>query len=121
MPVVYCASSLALACLEVFVHVDATELPDDLVAIRVELPEDAVVEDVGPLPRGWRAVPGPPSLRRIGSAWAARGQALGLRVPSAVIPEETNLLLNPKHPDMARVVRGLPRKFAFDPRMRPTR
>lgn len=120
VPLVYCAGSLALACLEVFVHLDPDELPDDLVSIRVEIPGDVRVEDVDvrALPRGWRRTPGPAALRAIGTDWVARASSVALRVPSAIIPEEHNVLLNPRHADMARVVTGLPRKFAFDPRMR---
>ena len=120
VPMVYCADSLALACLEVFVHLDPDDLPDDLVSIRVEIPDGVAIDDVDPstLPRGWRKVPGPASLRAIGGEWVARASAVALRVPSAVIPEQRNVLLNPRHPDMTRVVTGLPRKFTFDPRLR---
>ena len=116
----YCAGSLALACLEVFVHLDPDDLPDDLVSIRVEIPGSLAVEDIDPtkLPKSWRKVPGPPALRRLGSEWVAEGRSVALRVPSAVIPDEHNVLLNPRHPDMAKVVFGLPRRFTFDPRMR---
>lgn len=118
--VVYCAGSLALACLEVFVHLDPDDLPDDLVSIRVEVPDSLAVEEIDPtkLPRSWRKVPGPPALRRLGSEWVAQGRSVALRVPSAIIPDEHNVLLNPRHPDMAKVVLGLPRRFTFDPRMR---
>ena len=120
MPVVYTAESLALACLELFVHVDPEDVPDDLVSIASDWPAHVEVEtlDEKKLPRGWRRVPAPPALAELGSAWAAEGRTVALRVPSAIIPEEHNLLLNPSHPAIAEIVRGTPRAFAFDPRMR---
>jgi RES domain-containing protein len=118
--VAYCASSLALAALEVFVHVDATELPDDLMAIPAEVPEKMRVERLTPqqLPKTWRAAMGPDVLRDIGTTWAQRGATALLYVPSAIIPEEENVLINPTHPDFSKIRLGLPRAFAFDPRMR---
>ena len=107
--VVYCASSLALAALEVFVHVDPSELPDKV-----------KVERISPnkLPKTWRASIGPDVLKDIGTTWSQRGQTVALFVPSAIVPEEENVLLDPTHPDFAKIKLGLPRPFAFDPRMR---
>ncbi len=118
--VVYCASSLALAALEVFVHVDPSELPDDLMSIPADLPEKMKVERLTPnkLPKSWRESVGPDVLKDIGTTWVQRGQTVALFVPSAIVPEEENVLFNPTHPDFAKIKLGLPRPFAFDPRMR---
>jgi len=117
---VYCAGSLALAALEVLVHLDPDDLPDDLVSIRAEIPDRLAIEDidVSRLPRSWRKVPGPLALRRLGSEWARASRSVALRVPSAVVPEERNVILNPKHPDMPKIVLGRPQPFTFDPRLR---
>ena len=82
---------LSLSTLEYFVHLDPEDMPDDLVAIRAELPRVAA-EEIHPtkLPKSWRKVPGPPPLRRLGSEWVAKGRSVALRVPSAVIPDEHN-------------------------------
>ena len=118
--VVYCASSLALAALEVFVHVDPSELPDDLMSIPADIPDKLKVERLSPnkLPKSWRASVGPDVLKDIGTTWAQGGQTVALFVPSAIVPEEENVLMNPTHPDFAKIKLGLPRPFAFDPRMR---
>ena len=118
--IVYCASSLALAALEVFVHVEPSELPDDLMSIPAELSDKVKVERIPPnkMPKTWRAAVGPDVLKDIGTTWAQRGQTVALLVPSAIIPEEDNVLLNPTHPDFAKITKGLPQAFAFDPRMR---
>lgn len=118
--IVYCASSLSLAVLEYFVHVDVDDLPDDLVSIRAELPDDVHAErvDVSRLPKDWRLAPGPALLQDIGTEWATSMRTVALLVPSAIIPFEHNILVNPRHADMAKLVRGAPEPFVFDPRMR---
>ena len=120
VPMVYCTTALSLAALEVFVHLDPDDLPDDLVAIRAELPDDLPPEvvDVATLPARWNRTPGPTTLQDIGSAWVAASRGVALSVPSAIIPVERNVLLNPGHPDLARIVRHPPERFVFDPRLR---
>lgn len=120
VPMVYCTTALSLAALEVFVHLDPDDLPDDLVAIRAELPDDLPPEvvDVATLPAGWNRTPGSATLQDIGSAWVAASRGVALSVPSAIIPAERNVLLNPGHPDLARIVRHPPERFVFDPRLR---
>ena len=116
----YCAASLSLATLEYFVHLDPDDLPDDLVSIRASLPDDVAVEHVArrSLPRDWRRSPGPDELRDIGSEWLDSMRTVALLVPSAVTPSETNILLNPRHPDIGKLEPSAPEPFTFDHRMR---
>jgi RES domain-containing protein len=121
VPMVYCASTLSLAALEYFVHVDAVDLPADLVVLYAELPDDAVERlDPSTLPRDWRTVPAPPSLQKIGAEWARSMRSAALAVPSAIVPAESNYLLNPSHAGMSALSAEAPTPFAFDPRMRKT-
>jgi len=117
--VAYCASSLSLATLELFVHVEPATMPDDLVAIEAELADGASREvlDAKTLPADWRSVPGPDALRDMGSDWAREARSLALVVPSAIVPREQNILINPAHPEfrLLTVVETAP--FSFDPRM----
>lgn len=117
---VYCASALSLATLETFVHLDPDDLPDDLVSIRAEVPDDLLTDTVTlkALPSGWNQTPGPVQLQELGSEWAASARGVALVVPSAIIPSERNILLNPKHADMVRIVSHPPERFTFDARMR---
>lgn len=118
VPLVYCATTLSLATLEVLVHTDPDDIPSDLVAIRVRVPTSDVTKlDPARLPADWRAFPGPTELRDLGSAWAPSVESVALRVPSAVIPSEDNLLLNPAHPRFSKVRTSEPEPFAFDPRL----
>jgi RES domain-containing protein len=120
--IVYCASTLSLGTLEYLVHLDPDEWPDNLVSIRFEVPADVVhaaeVVDVRTLPMDWRATSGPDALKTIGSDWAKSGRSALIIVPSAVTPNETNLLLNPRHADLKRLVMHPPEPLVFDPRLR---
>jgi len=117
--VVYTSSTLSLAALEYLVHVDIEDAPGDLIAMRIEVPDGVPIEEVAAddLPDDWRREPRHPACVEIGERWLSTGTALALRVPSAVIPEEANWLINPAHPDARRVRVFSTRRFAFDPRL----
>lgn len=118
-PVVYTSATLSLAALEYLVHVDAELAPTDLVALALELPDDVAMEtvDAAALPAGWERGPEPAACRALGDAWLRAGRAVALRVPAAPVPEEWNVLLDPRHADFARVRVVAERAFAFDPRL----
>lgn len=117
--VVYAAAHLSLAALEYLVHVDIEDVPDDLVAVEIDAPDDAGerVVETGDLPAPWRDTPAPPACRALGDEWAADGAALLLRVPSVLVPEESNVLLNPAHPRAGEARAVGSRPFAYDPRL----
>jgi RES domain-containing protein len=108
-PLVYAARTAALAVLEVRVHLDLPVdlLPDDYTLMTIDL-DDLAVETVGELPD---------DPRGFGDVWASAFRTPVLSVPSMIVPESANLLLNPRHPDAgaARVVAR--RRFAFDRRL----
>lgn len=116
---VYSSGSLSLAALELFVHVDADLVPTDLVAIPADIPDSVRLDTVriDGLLRGWRRYPAPEALKDIGTAWVTKGSTAVLAVPSAVIPEERNYLLNPAHRDFKRIRIRKPVPFHFDSRM----
>ena len=117
--VIYTSSTLALSALEYLVHVDIEDAPDDLVAMAIDVPDDAGEEivPVDDLPGDWNRLPDHPACAGWGDQWAAEGTALLLRVPSAVVPEESNLLINPDHPRAGDVRVVSTRPFAFDSRL----
>jgi RES domain-containing protein len=118
--VVYASENLSLAALELLVHLEWAALLGHYIVYRVEFPESAVEEvPAKRLPAQWRASPAPPALQEIGTRWARFRRSPVLRVPSAVIPPESNFLLNPDHPSFSRFVRSAPERFDFDPRLRP--
>ena len=71
----------------------------------------------GPKPANWRDNPAPPEVIALGQEWLAAGSSTVLDVPSAVVAEERNFLLNPRHSHFAQVTLLKPRRFAFDPRL----
>ncbi|HTY76763.1 MAG TPA: RES domain-containing protein [Candidatus Bathyarchaeia archaeon] len=68
-------------------------------------------------PRVWRVFPRPVALADLGTRWATGLESAVLAVPSAVIPQELNYLLNPRHPHFKLIQIGRPVPFAFDPRL----
>jgi RES domain-containing protein len=116
--VVYLAQSQALAALEMLIHLEAADALRHYQVCAVTFPQ-ALVRRIDPaaLPAIWRRDPPPRKLQRLGDAWAAAAQSALLRVPSAVVPAESNFLLNPAHPDFRRVVIGKPQPFRFDRRL----
>jgi len=117
--VVYCAQSPAAALLEILVHfeIDIQDLPVRYRLLKIEVPDDVHVERVSAdqLPAGWpekTAV-----TRALGDDWLARGGAALLSVPSAIVPETFNVLLNPAHQDAKRLVIVHAGEHAIDPRL----
>jgi RES domain-containing protein len=116
--VVYCSESRALAAMELFVNLDPVLAPPELVFIAVDVPDGIIATlDIAALPSDWRDYPAPDAVKDIGTEWVEAGSSAALLVPSVVMPEEKNLLLNPEHADFSRVKIGKPIKFAFDGRM----
>ena len=114
---VYTATSPALTALELFVNLEPNEAPDDLLMAAAEIP-DALVEqlDLGLLPADWRQLDSI-ACRDLGSGWAASGRSVALRVPSAVVDGDWNLLLNPRHTKFSKIEFIKPKPFRFDGRM----
>lgn len=116
--IVYCASSEALAVLEVRVHIGRYSPSAPYVMHGIEVPEECIATfDADALPTDWNAVPyGTPS-RNVGDAWLESGRSAALRVPSVHSSTDASILLNPAHTDFAsvQVVSMLP--YAFDRRL----
>jgi len=105
-----------LAALETFVHIGvAPGLA--FVSFDVEIPDSVLVERLGKPPRGWRDEPPGPASMRVGSDWLSRRGSVALIVPSVLVPQEMNVLLNPEHSDFPRLKVSRPRRFDFDLRM----
>lgn len=117
--IVYTSSTLALAVLEVFVHVSPSDAPVDLVAVAADIPDDVPIAHLRPrdLPADWRRHPAPEPLAALGTEWVRRARTAVMAVPSAVIPPELNYLLNPAHPELRGIRTGRPVPFHFDERM----
>jgi RES domain-containing protein len=117
--VVYTSATLSLAFLEYFVNLPRTAAPQDLVAIAAEVPKDLPMTFVeeSALPRNWRKYPAPEALAEIGTRWAEERKTPILALPSAVVPQERNYLLNPAHPRFREIRIGKPEPLSLDSRM----
>ena len=116
--VIYLSATVSLAALEYFVHLEPEEAPEDLVVIPVDVPQGIAVPGIEfkALPRNWRTYPAPEELAELGSAWALSLQSALLRIPSVIVPHESNYALNPAYPDFRRIAVGMPEPFSLDPR-----
>lgn len=116
---VYTSTSLALASVEFFVHLDPSVAPDDLVSTSATLSLDKATRErvnFKDLPKDWRKTDHP-ALQAIGADWIAAGSSVALEVPSAAVEGEWNVLLNPAHPHFKKIVIAVPKPFHFDTRM----
>ncbi len=118
VPMVYSSSSLALAAMELFVHLEPNQQPDDLVSIAALLPEGEPALRLEPddLPPRWWTDDFAP-LRAIGDKWIRENKSLAIEVPSAALRMEWNVLVNPLHPAIAEIKIEKPQPFNFDARM----
>lgn len=121
-PVVYTAINVSLACLETVVHLNAEGLPLNRILVQVTVP-DAVwaarqVLALPALPTGWNVVPEGQVSLDLGDAWLRAGASALLEVPSAIAEEDTNVLINPTHPDAARITARKLRRWTYDNRLR---
>lgn len=123
VPVVYLGLTPAICCLETFVHASGRPtFPMKITAFRLPEGDDLYLKpDPRDLPEGWNSLPADRPSRDYGTRWLRAGEQLGLIVPSAVLPLEWNLLLNPRHPAMSRVRVEDSYDFMYDERMFQTR
>lgn len=119
VPMVYTASSLSLATLEVLVHLEDPAVFARLFSwIKLEIPTDLIaVPDEASLPKDWCALETKASSCALGDEWIRSLRSAVLAVPSVVTPQEWNYLLNPTHPGFAEIKIGEPQPFQPDPRL----
>lgn len=117
-PMMYCASSIALATLETLGYLRTGSLPFNRYLVRIDVPDQvwALREILDPLPGGWDAIPSGMTSRRTGDRWVASNRSPLLLVPSVIVPDEHNALINPLHPQAAKITATTVRKWIYDPR-----
>lgn len=114
--VVYASATKSLAALETLVHL-RLPVTARYVAIPLQF-DDSLVETVPPagLPPGWNSEPPSSISQQIGDDWVRAARSALLALPS-VLTGETNFLINPAHPDFAKIQLGTHEPFTFDPRL----
>lgn len=120
--VVYASATRALACLETLVHLNAAGLPLNRYLVELTIPEPvwdaARRESAASLPVGWDAEPSSLTSIQLGTDWLVARRSALLVLPSVIVPEEFNILINPAHPDAAGITARKLRKWLYDPRLR---
>lgn len=117
-PVVYASTTRALACLETVVHLGGSDpLPLNRyvveITVQADLWADRTVFDAT-MHVGWDAEPAGKVSLDWGTAWATANTAVLAEVPSVIVPEEINVLINPRHPDAMSVTALKRRKWTYD-------
>ena len=117
--VIYTSESRSLAAMEYLVHVSLTHIPEKIKMVSIGILDANIPKQMDPsdLPADWRQNPAPFSLADIGTQWALSMKSLLLRVPSAVVMHEFNILINPTHPDMKSVSIINVENFIYDERL----
>ena len=113
----YLASSRSLATLEALVHLPTAIIPDDFCLVTIDVPEDIFVADIKLFPPNWNAHPEPDILKLTGDFFLKENKHLLMQVPSAIVKEEFNYLLNPQHPKVSKVKVIKNEPFTFDKRL----
>jgi len=115
---VYTASSRALAVLEVLVHLQPLFIPSNFCVAEIKAPDSNILTfDTTQLPANWKDVSPPAELKQIGNKFLKDGRYLLMKVPSSIVEQEFNYLLNPAHPDMQKVKFLKTETFNFDNRL----
>lgn len=120
---VYMGLSPAICCLETFVHAGSRPtFPLKLTCFRLPDNQDLYFEpDAKDLPVGWSVLPADRASMRYGTDWIKAADHLGLIVPSAVLPLERNIVINPGHPAVTQIMVEAIYDFSYDERMFVTR
>jgi len=116
--IVYASETRALSLLEVLAGLRSVRPVGAYVIIPATFDESMILGvETHELPPEWRRYPPRAATQRIGDDWADQERSAILRVPSAIVPEEFNYLLNPAHPDFPRIDIGTPEDVTIDPRL----
>lgn len=116
VPVVYSSSSISLSLLELLIHSASYDEINSNILIRIHIPDSlSQPRSVMKLKKGWQNDTGYSQF--IGTEFLQSRSSLLLQVPSAIIPEENNILINPLHPDMKKVKISTAAAFHFDSRL----
>jgi RES domain-containing protein len=118
IPAIYTSESRALCALEVAVHLPLHLTPTDYCLITLEFHGKLVhTVDIDELPEDWRSVPHSDTTQKFGDRLLIRQRRLALRFPSAIVPEEHNVIINPRHRDLSKVSILDVENFPFDERL----
>lgn len=121
MPVVYAATSISLATLETLIRIDTTTKRNEFL-VKISIPgtvwRKREIVTAADLPPTWLAEPPGATTIDLGDKWLQSGSTPLLMVPSVIVPEEYNVLINPVHPACASISAEVVRQYIYDPRLK---
>ncbi|MEH6764419.1 RES family NAD+ phosphorylase [Aequorivita antarctica] len=115
----YFSQNLSLSLLEIIVHVDYAALPLDYSFLEVEIPDSTIkkIQSIDFIEPKWSTEAAVNQLQMLGSNWLKKKDSLAMSVPSAVMYQENNILINPSHMDFEKLKIIKIGKMDFDPRL----
>lgn len=117
-PAIYLADSPALATLEVLVHLQSSSTLAYYSLVSVSFPDTGIIQlDRASLPDTWQNDPAPPEPQALGDEWLADRSSPVLKVPTVIVPEHHNYILNPAHPRFTSFAFGTPQRYRLDRRL----
>lgn len=118
----YCADTPSLACLETLAHLGTGSLPLNRYLVAIDIPDRVwkIREkyEQKTLPVGWDAIPAGIVSLDFGDQWLGGCKTAIMVVPSAIVPEDSVILINPAHQDAPEITSSKIRKWLYDPRLR---
>ena len=119
--ILYTSENRSLSMLETMVHTPQRFMPKDLFISSIFIPDEAPSRayKVAEMPEGWRDYPAPANLVNFGDQFLSDMKFLFIKVPSSVLKEEFNILVNPLHADFRKVEQKEIQPFQFDMRLFP--
>lgn len=118
-PIIYAGQSRSICVLERFVHEDPAHMPK-LKLLTIHIPDNTSMQQVveKQLPKHWDLIPESSVSRDFGSQWLKDAQSAILKLPSAIVPNEYNYLINPNHSDAQKIRILDATDFYYDPRLK---
>jgi RES domain-containing protein len=104
-PLLYSSEHTSLAILELLVHTPHTLLPTNISLLTLFIPDELEIRtlEIENLAANWQQYPAPDSLAEMGTHWIKSQESVAIKVPSVVVPNEWNILLNPDHPEFKKI------------------
>ena len=100
VPCLYASESRALSLLEYTVNINVEDIPRALSITTIEIPDSEIlIINEAQLPGDWKQVPTPSSTKDFGTHLLKSSKKMVFKIPSSILPEEYNYILNPAHPD----------------------
>lgn len=114
---VYTSENSSLSMLEALAHITMLNLTQQYCMQIFDVPESIVVLETSDLPEGWKQNPPPDFLKSTGDLFVKENKALALKVPSVIMPDSSNYLINPAHPLFIDIKQVAVRNVSFDQRL----